>query len=275
MSQASEIKSLPEELASRKFEEEWSFSVSDAEGSLLKVEMEPLRRLDVESLGDLLPYDGIRNTVHRSIMAKTGKLVSQTPEDGNLPRPLGFESNLERSTAIACLLHPNTYGLKCQPRKVIFAEPVVGVQSNTLDFLVTTFSGAKTYLYVKNAASLSKPKYEAITRAIRMALPEGFGFAVISEDSFPPVVRGNNERMFLAKRFPDPTADERLSEVLDSIVDVERFTVNELIIRCQPGVRNADRGRSFDAVLRAIADRRLIAPNLEIIDYPTVLGWWR
>lgn len=235
----------------------------------------PLPHLTAENLDEVLPYDGVRGTVHRSHVAKTGLLVGRTVEDGGRPRPIGFESSLERAVAISCLLHPDTFGLKCQARKIEFDEPVFGVKSNTLDFLLTQRSGARTYLFVKNDEALERPKVSALTLAIRSALPDGYGFAILSETSFPPVVRGNNERMFLAKRSPDPAADTRLVEVLDDLLNSERFTIDEIVFRCQPGDRNADRGRIFDAVLRAIADKKLVAPRHETLDYPTVLGWPR
>lgn len=246
---------------------------SNGEPLSLRVNRGALPELPPENLDEVLPYDGVRGTVHRSHIAKTGLLVGRTVEDGGRPRPIGFESSLERAVAISCLLHPDTIGLKCQERKVEFDEPVYGVKSNTLDFLLTQRSGARIYLFVKNDEALDRPKIEAIARAIRSALPEGYGFAILSEASFPPVVRGNNERMFLAKRSPDPGADTRLAEVLDDLLNSERFTINEIVFRCQPGDRNADRGRIFDAVLRAIADKKLVAPRHEMLDYLTVLGW--
>ena len=250
-----------------------ALETSDGEGLPMREGWGPLQDLSIESLDEILPYDGVRGTVHRSHVAKTGLLVGRTEEDRGRMRPIGNESSLERATAISCLLHPQTIGLKCQARTVHFDQPVHEVKSNTLDFLLTQRSGARTYLFVKNDEALARPKMEAIMRAIRMGLPEGYGFACISEASFPPVVRGNNERMFLAKRVTDPEADARLAEVFKDVLNSDRFTINELVIRCQPGPRNADRGRAFDAVLRAIADRKVIVPHLEAIDYPTVLGW--
>jgi len=247
----------------------------NGETSPSRAEREPLPHLSTENLDEVLPYDGVRGTVHRSQIAKTGLLVGRTMEDGGRPRPIGFESSLERAVAISCLLHPDTIGLKCQARKIEFDEPVFGVKSNTLDFLLTQRSGALTYLFVKNDEALNRPKTEAISRAIRLALPDGYGLAILSETSFPPVVRGNNERLFLAKRSPDPAADARLAEVLDDVRNAERFTIDEIVFRCQPGDRNADHGRVFDAVLRAIADKKLVAPRHETLDYPTVLGWPR
>jgi hypothetical protein len=90
--------------------------------------------------------------------------------------------------------------------------------------------------------------------------------------NFPPQVRGNNDRMFLALRFPDVAADHRLHEVLNDLIDVDRFTVEELIFRCDFGPKKSDQGRGFDAVLRAIAGKRLIADRRLLIHYPTVLG---
>lgn len=137
---------------------------------------------------------------------------------------------------------------------------------------MTLKTGQKIYLYVKNEESLSKPKHALICEEIRMQLPSGYGFAAVSEAEFPPYVRGNNDRMFLAKRFPDPEADLRLGTALNDLIDVERFTIEELVFRCKMGPKNTDKGRAFDAVLRAIADHRLTANRRALIDYPTVLG---
>lgn len=232
------------------------------------------KQIDIEGydgIDQLLPYDGERNVVHRSAWAKTGFLVGRTEEDGGRPRVIGHESALERYVALNALTHPNTYGLKCQPRTVEFAEPVGTVTRNTLDFLVTLKSGQQTYLYVKNKDNLSRPRQALICKQVRMALPAGVGFAPISEVGFPAWRRGNLERLFLAKRFTDPEADARLMAVLNDNIDTPAFTVEELVFRCGLGPRTFDEGRAFDAVLRFVADRRLEQKHKGTIDYPTVM----
>jgi hypothetical protein len=254
------------------FEIQNSFDVHDETGSVGSVELGRPLDIGYESLDVMLPYDGKRGVVHRSAVAKTGMLVGRTEEDEFVPRPVGHESGLERATAVHSLIHPNTRGLKCQPRKVVFDEPVDGVKSNTLDYLLTLKSGERYYLFVKNEESLGRAKTALICERIRLMLPAEFGFAPISEVNFPPQVRGNNDRMFLALRFPDVAADHRLHEVLNDLIDVDRFTVEELIFRCDFGPKKSDQGRGFDAVLRAIAGKRLIADRRLLIHYPTVLG---
>lgn len=229
------------------------------------------QEIGYENIDKMLEYDGTRRAVHRSAWAKTGAVVAKTEEDGFLPRPIEHESSLERSVAISVLLHPNTRGLKCQPRRVAFDRKVDGVGHNTLDFLLSLKSGEKYYLFVKNEEGLSNIKQSLICDQIRLQLPEGYGFAVLSEVNFPPTVRGNNERMFLAKRFPDPEADQRLDDILADLIDVPKFTVKELVFRCAMGPSKAEQGVYFDAVLRAIADQRLVADRHELIDYPTVV----
>lgn len=245
---------------------------SDAEGIEGLITFEGQVHVDGYSgLEDLLPFDGKRGVVHRSAWAKTGLLVGWTAEDGHRPRVIGHESGLERSVSLDALLHPNTYGLKCQPRKVEFSEPVGKVKSNTLDFLVTLRNGRQIYLYVKNEDNLSRPRHALICQQVRLALPEGVGFAAISEVCFPAWRRGNLERMFLAKRFTDPEADARLVAVLNDNINTPAFTVEELVFRCEMGPRNVDKGRAFDAVLRFVADRRLMQKHPSMIDYPTVM----
>jgi len=224
-----------------------------------------------DGLDDLLPYDGKRGVVHRSAWAKTGILVGKTEEDDGRPRVIGHETGLERSVALDALVHPNTYGLKCQPRTVVFSEPVGKVKSNTLDFLITLRSGRQVYLYVKNEDSLSRPRHALICKQVRLSLPAGVGFAAISEVCFPAYRRGNLERMFLAKRFPDPEADTRLATVLNDIINTPSFTVDELVSRCEMGPRYSDQGRAFDAVLRFVANKRLKQKHAGMIDYPTVM----
>lgn len=199
-------------------------------------------------------------------------VVGRTDEDEGLPRPVGHESSVERATAISALIHPNTFGLKSQPRKVHFKRAVGDVKSNTLDYLLTLKTGEKIYLFVKNEESLGLPKAALICAEIRRNLPAGYGFAVISEASYPRHMRGNNDRMFLAKRVADPVADDRLMEVLNDMIDVPKFTIEELVFRCKLGPATADQGRAFDAILRAIADEKLSANRQELIHYPTVVG---
>lgn len=125
------------------------------DGTPKRAALGPLLELPPEKLDERLPYDGLRGTVRRSQVAKTGLIVGRTEEDNGRPRPIGFESRLERAVAIACLLHPKTTGLKCQARTVHFDAPVNGVKSNTLDFLLTQRSDAPTYLFVKNDAAIA------------------------------------------------------------------------------------------------------------------------
>ena len=84
-------------------------------------------------------------------------------------------------------------------------------------------------------------------------------------------MRGNNDRMFLAKREVDIEADNRLMEVLDDRIDVPKFTIAELVFRCKIGPRLSDDGRSFDAILRAIADEKLSANRRQLIHDPSVV----
>ncbi|WP_375699385.1 hypothetical protein [Pseudophaeobacter sp. TrK17] len=245
----------------------------DPEAGEFKIFPSPDLNVGYEGLDQILPYDGLRNTVHRSHWSKTGKLSGRTEDDDNLPRPVGFESSLERSTAISCLIHPNTWGLKCQPLKVIFDKPIDEVKSNTLDFLLTRKDGSKTYMFVRNEDSLGHPRTALICEAIREKLPTGVGFAQISEAAYPAPERGNLERKLIAKRVPDAEADQRLAEVLQDLRNSDCFTVEELVVRCRMGPRLADDGRAFDAVLRAIADRKLAASRFETTDYPTILRW--
>lgn len=247
-------------------------SFPDAQGVQGRVGLLPSFDLDgYHGLEDLLPYDGVRKVVHRSSNAKTGYFVARTSEDGGVPRVVGQESGLERSVALKAMLHPNFYGLKCQPRTVEFNDPVGKVKSNTLDFLLTLRSGEKIYLYVKNEDSLSRPRHALICQQVRLALPEGYGFAAVSEAKFPAHVRGNQERMFLAKRSTDMEADHRLAWVLADNINTPCFTVEELVFRCGMGPKNRDLGRAFDAVLRFVADQKLRLKQSEMIDYPTVL----
>lgn len=238
----------------------------------LRIEFYQPQTIGLDEVDLHLPFDGLRNTVHRSAWAKTGMLLGQTQEDSGRSRPVGFESSLERSTAISALIHPNTAGFKCQPRQIVFDQDVDGVKSNTLDFLVTLKTGQKTYLFVKNEASLSKEKTARICAAIRKVLPEGFGFAPISDAEFSPVLRGNLERLYLAKRESDAEADRRLEQVLHHLIDVERFSIEELVVRCNMGPRQADSGRAFNAILRAIADQKIATDRHKLIDYPMVVG---
>lgn len=226
--------------------------------------------LGYENLDQLLPYHGVRNVVHRSNFAKTGEFVARVEADAYLPRVFGVESSLERATAIAALINPNTFNLECQPRKVNFQAEVDEKKSNVLDFLVTLRTGQRTYLYVKNDNALSREIQALITQQIKLGLPAGCGFATISEASFHPQVRGNNERIFLAKRFPDPAADERLADVLNDIIDVAEFSIEELVVRGAGGhASNKEKGRIFDAVLRAFAYGLLNTDKKLLIDYPT------
>jgi hypothetical protein len=230
------------------------------------------RKLGFENIEQLLPFSGIRDVVHRSNSAKTGELVGRTAGDGFIPRTFGFESGLERATAINALIHPNTHDLKCQPRHVLFDQQIGKLKSNYLDFLLTLKTGQQTYLYVKNDVTLAREEQALICEQIRLQLPEDRGFAVISEATFPPQFRGNNERIFLAKKHPDPEADARLEEVLDDIIDAPKFTIEELVVRGTDSPAKSEQGRIFDAVLRAIGDQRLVADRRRLIDYSTVVG---
>lgn len=258
------------------FDNLWSQGTASAEQSVIGEErragLGSAIALSYANLDHILPYDGERNTVRRSTSAKTGMLLGATLEDRGVGRPIGFESSLERACALYALLNPNTYGLKCQPRRVIFKGKVHDSTSNTLDFLLRLKTGERYYLFVKNQESLDRAQTGDIIEAIREMLPEGHGLALISEAAFSPSMRGNLERMFIAKRLDDPEADERLARIAASeLSDQVAFTVEELVMLCVTSRSRVEQGRYFDAILRAIADHRLQAQPHSTLDYHSVL----
>jgi hypothetical protein len=103
-------------------------------------------------------------------------------------------------------------------------------------------------------------------------MPEGYGLLVVSEENYPPQVRGNYDRFFLAKRFPDPEADAGLARVLQDTKNTAKLTIEELVFRCNFGPTNEDQGRAFQAVLRAIVDRVLETDRNLLICYASVVS---
>jgi hypothetical protein len=226
-----------------------------------------------ENLDSILAYDGLRSCVHRSRTSKTGAGIGRTEEDGFLPRRWEAESALEKAYLTHMLIHPNTFGLKCQPLKVCFRAPIGKHHSNTLDFLVTLKSGESYYVFVRYDDSLSRDETSLIISEIKHLLPEGYGLLVVSEVEYPAQVRSNNERLFIAKRFPDAGADKALRIILKDVLNTDKLTIEELVKRCNFGPRDIDDGRAFQAILRAIADEHLLADRNLLISYPTVIAF--
>lgn len=59
-----------------------SVRISDGANETMTAKWTEPTTLGYEGLEAILPYDGIRGTVHRSSYAKTGMLVGRTEQDG-------------------------------------------------------------------------------------------------------------------------------------------------------------------------------------------------
>lgn len=201
----------------------------------------------------VLPFDGVRNPGFRSSTSHRIWFPYRTAANDWQPKAGICESAAEAAVAIDALISPDTYDVKFQPLTVNFQ--IDGKwHEYTHDLLITRKSGHCSLVFVRNGASLTKPKTSREIHAICRATPPNVAnnLMVVSADDYSRQRRENLFRMHNLLQEADPEADDLVFcaaknlKTLWQMKDIFPFVAVSQV-------------RAFRACYRLIARRKLTA----------------
>lgn len=155
---------------------------------------------------------GSRRIQSRSRVSARGILAARFPGTQHLYLT-GYESALERAFFLVALTDPETADIVEQPFTLLYVDSDGRTRRYTFDYLVTTKSGRRIAVEVKNSTQASKPKVikrvrEAASRLVPEYADEVFLF---TEKDFTRAQIENADQFMNCQREVDPEADRQLS----------------------------------------------------------------
>ncbi len=207
-------------------------------------------------LGDIhgvLPFDGVRNPGARSATSHKFWFLYQTPANDLKPKVAICESAAEAAVALDALITPNVHDVSFQPLTVHYQLDGKRRQY-THDLLITFNNGYRRLLFVRNDASLKKPKTQREIRAIEEMTPRNAAndLKVVNALDFPRQKRENLFRMHAFLQDPDPEADDLVLATARSLIEL--WQMKDLF----PHV-DLPQKRIFRACYRLVARRQMLA----------------
>lgn len=214
-------------------------------------------KIELGPIYGVLPFDGVRNPSGRS--ASSHKILMTYATEANDWQPkVGIgESAAEIAVALQALISPDLYDLHFQPETVRFKDEDGVWRSYTHDFLLTLRSNHRRMVFVRNMASLLKPKTDRQIAAIIAATPKTSAddLIVVNASDFSRQRRENLFRMHMFVFNPDPEADEMVLNAAERLKSLWMMKdLFPLVPLAQP--------RVFAACYRLVANRKMIA-NLD------------
>jgi hypothetical protein len=181
-----------------------------------------LPRASPISLGDIkdvLPFDGVRNPSSRSNTSQKVVLTYRTAANDWKPKIGIAESAAEAAAGLEAVMSPSIYDVAFQPSTVQFCDEDGVKRSYTHDLLITFQNGHRRMIFVRNEASLQKPRTQRQINAIVAATPRGAAddMIVVNANDYSRQRRDNLMRMHHFVFHPDAEADEVLLETARSL----------------------------------------------------------
>ena len=146
-------------------------------------------------------------------------LTYRTPANDWNPKVGIAESAAEAAVALEAVMSPATYDVSFQPLAVRFRDEDGAMRSYTHDLLITFRNGHRRLVFVRNEASLKKPRTAREIQAIVAATPtrDADDMIVVDANDYTRQRRDNLMRMHHFVFHPDPEADEALLETARSL----------------------------------------------------------
>ena len=219
-----------------------------------------LPRMDPIQLGDIygvLPFDGVRNPSARSNTSHKVFIPYRTAANDWMPKVGIAESAAEAATAVQALMCPDLYDLHFQPLEVSFIDEAGDRRRYTHDLLLTFRSGHRRLVFVRNEASLLKPRTVRDIQAIIAATPKDAAddMIVVNASDYTRQRRENLFRMYHWMSVKDDEADTIVLETARNLRTL--YFMKDLF----PHVP-ISQARAFQACYRLVA-RGLIHANLD------------
>jgi hypothetical protein len=170
--------------------------------------------IELDAIHGVLGFDGVRNPSSRSNTSHKLFMPYRTPANDWVPRVGIAESAAEAAVALQALMSPNTYDLQFQPLSVQFLDENRTSRTYTHDLLLTFRCGHRRLVFVRNEASLEKPRTVREIQAIIAATPKSAAddMIVVNANDYTRQRRENLFRMHSFMASPDWEADDLVWE---------------------------------------------------------------
>lgn len=217
-------------------------------------------KITLPDIHGVLPFAGVRNPITVSDTSHKVSLIYKTEANGWQPRIGLVESGAELAVGEDALTTPGVYDVEFQPVRFSYRHPSGRTAWHTIDLRITFRSGLRRFVFVRNAASLTKPWVQDEIDAIAEAVPhhEAHEFIVVDGDAYSRPHRENLRRMHRLVAFePDPASDRLVEAAIHDLKTLWRILDLIPHLDLQPK-------RIFQSCLRLIAARKLGA-NLDVV----------
>lgn len=170
----------------------------------------PMSPINLAEIHGVLEFDGVRNPSSRSNSSHKIFMPYRTPANNWVPKIGIAESAGEAAVALQVLMSRNTYDLHFQPLSVEFKDEDGANRTYTHDLLVTFLCGHRRLVFVRNQASLEKPRTMRQIQAISAATPKSAAddLIVVNANDYTRQRRENLFRMHSFMASPDCEADD-------------------------------------------------------------------
>jgi hypothetical protein len=180
----------------------------------------PASEISLGNIWGVLPFDGVRNPSGRSNTSHKVFLTYRTAANDWKPKVGIAESAAEAAVGLEAVMSPDTFDVAFQPLAVEYEDEDEGKKHvYTHDLMITLRNGKRTLVFVRNEASLKKPRTHRQIEAIAAGTPGTAADEMIVKDAndYTRQRRDNLMRMHHFVFHPDPEADEALLEVARSL----------------------------------------------------------
>lgn len=179
------------------------------------MKLERMSAITLKDVHGVLPFDGVRNPSSRSNTSHKVFMPYRTLANNWVPKIGIAESGGEAAVALHVVMLAQTYDLHFQPLSVKYMDESGMRRTYTHDLLLTLRCGHRRLYFVRNEASLAKPKTCREIKAIIAATPSDAAddVVVVNANDYTRQRRENLFRMFNFMANPDWEADEIVWEV--------------------------------------------------------------
>lgn len=213
--------------------------------------------IKLDKIWGVLPFDGVRNPSARSSSSHKVFLTYRTPANSWRPKVGIAESAAEAAVGLESVMSSMTYDVSFQPCAVSFRDGDGAMRSYTHDLLITFRNGHRRLVFVRNEASLKKPRTTREIQAVVAATPKHSAddMIVVDANDYTRQRRDNLMRMHHFVSRPDDEADDALLETAQSLKSF--YYMKDLFPHVQ-----LSQPRAFAACHRLVA-RGALCANLD------------
>lgn len=213
--------------------------------------------LNLSEIHGVLPLDGVRNPSSRSNTSQKVFFTYRVSANNWLPKVGKAESWGEAAVSLEAIMSPNVCDVGFQPCKVEFCDDDGTTREYTHDLLVTFQNGYRRLIFVRNEASLKKPRTQRQISAIAAATPKDMAddMIVVNANDYSRQRRENLLRMHHFVFHPDAEADEAVFHTARSLRSF--YYMKDLFLHAP-----VSQPRAFAACYRLVA-RGALRANLD------------